>query len=164
MYTQSLTIKLLKTPQKPLTSYVGSTKPISKIRNIRKYRPKIVASSDPYKRYIWHRDHRITGQIVLDAIFPYARDHLSYPELLQQGYEPHRIQELLMWASEQPNYYIDITDTYDIKIAALRCHTNQVGQRLSHELEERLRERCKVMAKGQEYELAEAFHRAEIWR
>ena len=41
---------------------------------IRKYRPKIVVTSDPYRRYIWHRDHRIVGRVVLDAVFPYARD------------------------------------------------------------------------------------------
>ncbi|MFC1845918.1 PIG-L deacetylase family protein [Chloroflexota bacterium] len=131
------------------------------VRLIRKYRPNTVASSDPYKRYIWHRDHRITGQVVLDAIFPYARDHLSYPELLQQGYEPHKIQELLMWASEQPNYYVDITDTYDIKIAALRCHHSQVGN-LPPEWEQRIRLRYEEMAKDQGCALAEAFHRVEI--
>ena len=131
------------------------------VRLIRKYKPKIVASSDPYKHYIWHRDHRITGQVVLDAIFPYARDHLSYPELLQQGYEPHKIKEILMWASEQPNHFVDITETYDKKIAALRCHVSQVGN-LPTEWEQRLKARYEEMAKGQGFALAEAFHRVEI--
>ncbi|MEE8473164.1 MAG: PIG-L family deacetylase, partial [Dehalococcoidia bacterium] len=49
------------------------------VRAIRRFRPRTVVSTDPYRKYIWHRDHRITGRVVLDAIFPYARDHLSYP-------------------------------------------------------------------------------------
>ena len=44
------------------------------VRQIRKYRPDLVVTVDPYRRYMWHRDHRITGQVVLVAIFPYARD------------------------------------------------------------------------------------------
>lgn len=55
------------------------------VRYIRMYRPDTVITADPYRKYIWHRDHRITGRVVLDAIFPYARDHLSYPELLDEG-------------------------------------------------------------------------------
>lgn len=131
------------------------------VRLIRKYRPHVVASSDPYKRYIWHRDHRITGQVVLDAIFPFARDYFAYPDLIQQGYEPHKIKEVLMWASEQPNYFVDITDTYNIKMAALRCHNSQVGN-LPSEWEQRMRARYEEMAKGQGFALAEAFHRVEI--
>ena len=46
---------------------------------IRRFRPRIVMTSDPYHRYVWHRDHRITGLVTLDAVFPYARDHLAAP-------------------------------------------------------------------------------------
>ena len=55
------------------------------VRVIRRYRPQTVVTSDPYRRYVWHRDHRIAGQVVLDAVFPYARDHLAYPEMLAEG-------------------------------------------------------------------------------
>ncbi|MEJ2169646.1 MAG: PIG-L family deacetylase [Desulfobacterales bacterium] len=48
------------------------------VRLLRQYRPNTVVTADPYRRYVWHRDHRITGQVVLDAVFPYARDHLAY--------------------------------------------------------------------------------------
>jgi len=133
------------------------------VRLIRTYRPETVVTADPYRRYIWHRDHRITGQAVLDAVFPYARDILSYPELLEQGLQPHKVREILLWGTEDPNYRSDITDTFDIKIAALRCHESQVGERLSRDLEQRLRQRHKVMAEGEDFELAEAFHRVQIW-
>jgi len=134
------------------------------VRLIRMYKPETVVTADPYRRYIWHRDHRITGQVTLDAIFPYARDSLSYPDLLKQGLHPHKVREILLWGSEEPNYRSNITDTFDIKVAALRCHKSQVGDSPSPDLEQWLRQRHKMMAEGEDYELAEAFHRVEIWR
>jgi len=135
------------------------------VRLIRVYRPEIVVTADPYRRYLWHRDHRITGQVVLDAVFPYARDFLAYPDLLEEGLQPHKVKEVLLWASEDPNYRSDITDTFDIKIAALRCHKSQIEDNLPPDWEDRLRQWFRSMAEGEDFELAEAFHRAEVqWR
>ncbi|MFC1995132.1 PIG-L deacetylase family protein [Chloroflexota bacterium] len=132
------------------------------VRLIRKYRPEIVVTADPYRRYLWHRDHRITGQVTLDAIFPYARDFLAYPELLEEGLQPHKVREAWFWTAEDLNYRSKITDTFDIKLAALGCHKSQVGDKLSPEMESWLRERAKQMAEGEDYEMAEAFHRVEL--
>jgi LmbE family N-acetylglucosaminyl deacetylase len=132
------------------------------VRLIRTYKPEIVITADPYRRYIWHRDHRITGQATLDAVFPYARDFLSYPDLLEQGILPHKVKEVWLWAAQEPNYRTDITTTFAIKIAALRCHKSQTENYPSDGLEERLRERHKQLAQGEDYELAEAFYRTEI--
>jgi len=129
---------------------------------IRRHRPEIVATSDPYRRYIWHRDHRITGQAVLDAVFPYARDRWAYPDLTEQGLEPHKVKEVLLWGAEEPNYFSDITDTFNIKMAALRCHHSQVGH-FPRQWYDMLRQRYEKFAEGQGFELAEAFYRAEIW-
>ena len=132
------------------------------VRLIRLYRPKIIVTSDPYRRYIWHRDHRITGQVTLDAVFPYARDHLAYPDLLNDGLQPHKVHEMLFWASEETNYRADITDTFDLKIAALRCHKSQIERFDSPQWEDWLKQRYRAMADGEDFELAEAFHREEI--
>ena len=131
------------------------------VRLLRLYKPEIVVTSDPYRRYIWHRDHRIAGQVVLDAIFPYARDHLAYPDLAKLGLKPHKVKEVLLWAAEQPNYFSDITDTFELKMAALRCHHSQVGY-LPPEFEETIKQRHKALAEGQGFPLAEAFYRIEI--
>ncbi|MBA7659181.1 N-acetyl-alpha-D-glucosaminyl L-malate deacetylase 1 [subsurface metagenome] len=133
------------------------------VRLIRMYRPDTVVTADPYRRYIWHRDHRIAGQVTLDAIFPYARDHLAYPDLLEEGLQPHKVKEVLLWAApEDINYRSDITNTFDIKLAALRCHKSQVGDNQLPDLENWLKQRAKKMAEGQDFELAEAFHRVEV--
>jgi LmbE family N-acetylglucosaminyl deacetylase len=132
------------------------------VRLIRLYRPEIVVTSDPYRRYIWHRDHRITGQVTLDAVFPYARDYLAYPDLLKEGLQPHKVREMLFWASEETNYRSDITDNFDLKIAALRCHKSQIERFDSPQWEDWLKRRYSAMAEGEDFELAEAFHREEI--
>ncbi len=130
------------------------------VRLIRTYQPDTVVTIDPYRQYLNHRDHRISAQVTLDAVFPYARDAHSYPDLLEQGLQPHKVTELLIHGVENPNYYIDITATIDLKIAALRCHQSQVGDRPG--LDKRIIERAKASAEGQDFELAEAFHREEI--
>ena len=132
------------------------------VRLIRTYRPETVVTSDPYRRYLWHRDHRITGQVTLDAVFPYARDHLAYPDLIVEDLQPHKVKEVLLWASEDVNHRSNITDTFDLKVAALRCHKSQVSYVTSSLGEGWLRSRCEMMAEGEDFELAEAFHRAEM--
>ncbi|MFC2024796.1 PIG-L deacetylase family protein [Chloroflexota bacterium] len=129
------------------------------VRLIRMYKPDTVVTVDLHRRYLNHRDHRITLQVTLDAIFPSAGGILTSPDLLGQELQPHRVKEVLLCGTEAPNYYVDITDTIDVKIVALRCHNSQVGDR--PELEERIRQRARKSAEGQDYELAEAFHREE---
>ena len=153
-------VVFLRYPDQELEDTPGFRKDI--VRQIRKYRPQIVVTADPYRRYIWHRDHRITGQVTLDAIFPYARDHLAYPDLLEEGLGPHKVKEALFWGTDDPNHRSDITKTFDIKLAALRCHKSQIGYDLAPDLEKWLRQWAKEMAKGENFELAEAFHRVEI--
>jgi LmbE family N-acetylglucosaminyl deacetylase len=132
------------------------------VRLIRQYRPNLVATADPYRRYIWHRDHRITGQVVLDAVYPFARDHLAYPDLLEEGLDPHKVQEILFWGADDINYRFDISETFDLKLAALLCHESQVKGFISPDIGNWLRTRCRAMAEGENFELAEAFHRVEI--
>jgi LmbE family N-acetylglucosaminyl deacetylase len=134
------------------------------VRQIRIYQPYTVATTDPYRKYMQHRDHRICGQVVLDAVYPFARDHLSYPELFQQGYQPHKVREVLTWGTEDPNYWTDITDTFEQKIKALHCHVSQVGTREASQLYGWLKDRASSAAKGRGYQLAEEFHRLEILR
>lgn len=131
------------------------------VRWIRTFKPDTVLTADPHRRYIWHRDHRVSGRVTLDAIFPYARDALSYPDLLKEGLMPHKVKEVFLWATEDPNYRVDITGVFDTKLAALRCHKSQIEGH-PFNVEEMVRSRAKMMAEGENFELAEAFHRVEI--
>ena len=130
------------------------------VRVIRQYQPHVVATCDPYRKYMWHRDHRITGQVAADAVFPFARDHMAYPDLLAEGLEPHKVREMWFWGTDDPNFRSDITATFENKLAALACHTSQVD--VSAGMRDRLMGFAKMNAKGEKFELAEAFHRVEM--
>jgi LmbE family N-acetylglucosaminyl deacetylase len=132
------------------------------VKEIRRYRPHTVITSDPYRRYIWHRDHRIVGQVVLDAVYPYARDHLAYLDLIEEGLQPHKVKELLFWGAENANYRVDITATFQQKFSALLCHESQVREMTIPDLEGWLKDRAREMAAGEDYELGETFHRVEV--
>jgi LmbE family N-acetylglucosaminyl deacetylase len=132
------------------------------VRQIRIYRPEMVVTSDPYRRYIWHRDHRIIGQVTLDAVFPYARDLLAYPDLIEEGIMPHKVKKILFFGTEDVNLRIDITDTFQLKLEALRCHKSQIIQLGIPDLEKWLWQRCQKMAEGENFEVAEAFHQVEV--
>jgi len=132
------------------------------VRLIRIYRPHTVVTSDPYRRYIWHRDHRIIGQVALDAVFPFARDHLAYPDMVTEGLQPHKVKEIWFWGADDNNHRIDITETFDLKLAALRCHESQIREFQTRNIGKWLKKRCRAAADGEEFELAEAFHRVVI--
>jgi LmbE family N-acetylglucosaminyl deacetylase len=135
------------------------------VRHIRTYRPELIISSDPYRRYIWHRDHRIVGRVVMDAVFPYARDVWAYPDLTEEGLKPHKVGEVWLWAPEDSdiNFRSNITDTFQIKLKALHCHKSQIKESFVEEMEKWLCTRAKDMAKGEDFKLAEGFHRVEIF-
>ena len=133
------------------------------VRQIRTYRPETVVTIDPYRRYLRHRDHAMCGRVTLDAIFPYARDHLSYPEHLQEGLEPHRVQEVYLWGAEEPDTFLDITDTFTMKMNALYCHASQMKRPLA-EREADWRAYYAEIGKRVDVELAEPFKRLEINR
>ncbi len=138
------------------------------VKIIRKVRPDVVITMDPSMLYsasrgfINHPDHRAAGQATLDAVFPLARDHLSFPELYQQGYMPHKTKTVLLTNFDQQNYIVDITNTFDKKIAALKAHQSQVGD--IDNIKPWLRENAsKIGARGG-YELGEGFIRIDLNR
>lgn len=101
------------------------------VRVIRETKPEVVMTLDPtmvYSEqygYINHPDHRAGSQATMDAVFPLARDHLSYPDLLAEGFEPHKTQHLLLAHFEKQNYFEDITDHLETKLKALAAHSSQ---------------------------------------
>lgn len=132
------------------------------VEQIRIFKPHTVITLDPYRRYLWHRDHRIVGQVVMDAVFPFARDHMAYPDFLEKGLEPHKVAQILFFGTEDINYYSDIKTTFDQKLQALTCHASQVKELGNGDLRSWLYNRCRLLAKGSQYDLAEAFHRVAL--
>jgi LmbE family N-acetylglucosaminyl deacetylase len=99
------------------------------VHAIRKHRPEVVITSDPTRvfsgdNYINHPDHRAAAQAALDAVAPASEMPLLWPEL---G-EPHRVDRVYVRGNDQPNVWVDVTDTMQQKIAALRKHASQLGE------------------------------------
>ena len=134
-------------------------------RQIRRWRPGLIIAQSPDRTFTnfhgWHRDHRITGGIVLDCVYPLARDHLSFPELLPE-YEPHHVREVYLIQWEQPELLVDITETMDQKLKAITRHASQVGD--FNVLEARLRERFAALGRGKGYAYAEGFDHIVLQR
>jgi LmbE family N-acetylglucosaminyl deacetylase len=129
-------------------------------RQIRRFKPRVVATTDPNRKYAWHRDHRICGIVASDAVFPYSRGIFTYPQLLKEGLEPHTVLEMWFWGSEEPNFKQDISETIEQKMEALKCHKSQFD--FGPEMHKRMLEFAGINAKGEKYKYAEAFHRIEL--
>lgn len=127
-------------------------------REIRRWRPTLIMTLNPRRTYAnfpgWHRDHRTTARVVLDCVYPLARDHLAFPELLPE-YEPHAVREVYTIQWENPGLILDITDTMDTKLAAMRCHASQIKDLAAFET--RLRNRAEILGKERGYTYAEGF-------
>jgi LmbE family N-acetylglucosaminyl deacetylase len=132
---------------------------------IRKWRPDLVVTQNPLRTlnlFASHRDHRATADAVLDCVYPLARDHLSFPELMAQGLEPHKVREVYLMWQEDPDTMIDITETMDLKLKALACHRSQFGD--FARMEKRVRERAAELGQAKGYQYAETFKRIVIPR
>jgi LmbE family N-acetylglucosaminyl deacetylase len=134
------------------------------VRLLRKYRPDAVITHDPKLRYMGHRDHRIAGTVAMDAIFPYSRDLLFYPEHKEEGLLSHKVKEVYFTGSEDPDVFIDISETFEIKAKAISCHVSQVGARSPEDWKiwiKRMAERSAAMQKRQGLPMAEGFKKIE---
>lgn len=101
---------------------------------IRRLRPDAVFTHDPtvifhVNRFVNHSDHRNAGLVAVDAVYPTARDRLNFPELLEQGLEPHKVGSIYLWGSNEPNFDVDITDVAERKFQALMEHKSQFAHR-----------------------------------
>ncbi len=172
-------VEFLRFPDGHLTNSEEARKAI--VRLIRKYRPRVVLTHDPSQHifapdpdekpdqtaYLNHPDHRATGSIVLDAIFPAVGNPRSYRELLAEGLPPYRVHELYLFFSGKDNTYIDITETIDLKAKGLQCHVTQFGPEA--DMLESTRKWCAETAKaarekkGLEMQYAEAFRRIKLY-
>jgi len=120
-----------------------------------------VMCPEPYRKNLaWHRDHRITGQVTLDAVFPCARDHLHFEELWRdEGLEPHKTPTVMFWGTEQADIFIDISETVDAKVRAVQAHKSQINGRDQSEIEDFIKRSAREAAGDSGLDFAEAFRK-----
>ncbi len=171
-------VEFLRFPDGHLTNSEAARKAI--VRLIRKYRPRVVLTHDPTQHvfapdpdekpddtaYLNHPDHRATGNIVLDAIFPAVGNPRSYRELLAEGLPPYQVHELYLFFSDRDNTFIDISETIELKAKGLQCHVTQFGPETKMlDMIKRWGEGTAKEAKekkGLEMQYAEAFRRIKL--
>jgi LmbE family N-acetylglucosaminyl deacetylase len=136
------------------------------VRIIRTHQPNVVVCGDPTlffpsgDTYINHPDHRAAAQAAIDAVFPAAEMHLLYPDLDAEGLQPHKVNYVYVsWSQKSPNYYVDITETIDLKIEALRQHTSQLGD---WDPEEQIKEWNSGSGKQVGFKYAESFRKITL--
>ena len=130
------------------------------VREIRRFQPEVVVCLDPTlffvssNTYINHPDHRAAGTAAVDAVFPAAGQPHVFEELAQEGLAAHKVRKLYIDSWGNGDTFVNITDTIDLKLAALRKHVSQMGE---WDPEPMLREWSADAAKGKEMQYAESF-------
>jgi LmbE family N-acetylglucosaminyl deacetylase len=123
-------VRFLGYPDGRVEATIGLRRDLARV--IRQVRPDRVLCPTPERNYVRmppsHPDHRAVGSAALDAVYPDARNPFTFPELLHdEGLEAWTVREVWM-SSVSPNHYVDVTGTFDRKVAALRAHESQTGQ------------------------------------
>jgi LmbE family N-acetylglucosaminyl deacetylase len=129
------------------------------VREIRKYRPEVIVTGDPTivwsgEDYINHPDHRAAAMAALDATFPAAGQPNLFEELAQEGLTAHKVRKVYAHVWDKADVFINIENTMDVKVAALRAHKSQLKD---WDPEPMLKEWASNAAKGKEMQYAEAY-------
>ncbi len=135
------------------------------VRYIRKLKPTTVITMNPtffFKAdrepgFINHTDHRAIGLATMDSVFPLARDRLTFHHHEKEGLKPHKVKELLFMNLDKPEYVVDITPTFAIKIAALKAHASQFPDFVL--VKKRIAERAQFYGKTKGFTYGENFTR-----
>lgn len=138
------------------------------IKIIRQVKPNTVICWDPTLYYdenrnmVNHPDHRKGGEATMDCVYPFARNARTFPELLDEGLQPHVVEELLLINFSKANYFVDISAVLDKKLKALAAHKSQF--RNIEEFSKRIKDMNKMIGQKAEpkADFAEGFVRLTL--
>ena len=129
-------------------------------REIRRHRPDVLICMNPVRSvdgegYLGHPDHFASGEAALSAVFPSSRDRLTFPELLREGLEPHKVKEVwMMFHGDTADKFVDVSAYMDTAVDALKAHQTQVSE---EDAEFDMRQWRNSTGKKVGFEFAEAF-------
>lgn len=129
------------------------------VREIRRFKPEVVIAGDPTivwtgSDYINHPDHRAAAAAALDAVFPAAGQPNLFEELAEEGLTAHKVRKVYAMSYDQADTFVNISETIDLKIEALKRHASQMGD---WDPAPRVTEWAAETAKGKEMVYAEGF-------
>ncbi len=157
-------VTFLGYPDGRLTASLELRRDISRV--IRRFRPQRVLAQAPERNwdrvFASHPDHLAAAEAAACAVYPDARNPFAHPELLDEGLEPHTVDELWLMAFPEPTVYVETTSTFDRKVAALRSHRSQLADDM--DVDKLLREWSTGIAESAglvDGRLAEAFRKVQ---
>lgn len=129
------------------------------VKEIRRFRPEVVVCGDPTivwagNDYINHPDHRAAATVALDATFPAAGQPTLFMDLEEQGIAPHKPRKVYVTSWRGADFFVNIDETIDVKIEALRAHKSQMED---WDPEERIKDWASERGRGKEMPYAEGF-------
>jgi LmbE family N-acetylglucosaminyl deacetylase len=133
------------------------------VRLVRAYRPDVVCGHDPTavffgQDYFNHRDHRTAGWLLLDAVAPAA----ALPHYFPETGPPHHVSVAYLSGTLEPDVWVDISDTVDVKAAAVECHRSQFAGPDGHWAGEVVRLRAEEEGRRAGVRHAEGFRRLRL--
>ena len=135
------TVEFLNYPDSLLEPSLDLRKDVA--RMIRKHKPEVLICNSPTRdldnsTYIGHPDHMAAAEAALSAVYPTARDRLTYPDLLEEGYEPYKVKEVwVMYGGDGANHVVELEEQDLVKsISALKAHFSQVPQEVGDRMRE----------------------------
>jgi LmbE family N-acetylglucosaminyl deacetylase len=122
-------VRFLGFPDGRLEVSIALRAALSKV--IREVRPDVVLCQSPERRwdrvFASHPDHLAAGEATMQAVYPDARNPHAHPELAAAGLEAWTVREVWVFAHPKADRFVDITDTIEAKVAALRAHASQTS-------------------------------------
>ena len=160
-------VTFLGYPDSYLTPNLDVRKDVA--REIRRQKPDVVICQYPMRVLdggfrSGHPDHMAAGEAALAAIFPTARDHMTFPELIEEGFQPHKVAEAWIMGHPEPDLWVDITDHMETSVKALTCHVSQMSGQTFDEVYERMVEMRAERGKGVGMPQAHTFKRIHYRR
>jgi LmbE family N-acetylglucosaminyl deacetylase len=135
-------------------------------REVRKVRPDIMLTFEPSlwsgRSYVNHPDHRAIGEAVLAVVACDAPTRPQFPELLDEGLEPHKVPRLWLPTFDGADTFVDISDTIDLKIEALHRHKSQMENMGMGDVDDRIREWAADVGRKHDVKYAESFRTFEL--
>lgn len=138
------------------------------VRVMRQVQPQLVITQSPERNWdrlpASHPDHMAAGEATTRAIYPAVRNPYAYPELRKaEGLEAWTVSWLWLFTTATPNHFVDTTEVFATKIAALRAHASQTAH--MENLEDLIREWGAIQAQAAglpEGRIAEAFKQIKL--
>ncbi len=134
------------------------------VRLIRSYKPDAIFCIDPFRSVSHtHRDHRMSGQVAVDAAYSYAWSYQHFPQQIsEEGLEPHLVENIFLWGSESPDVCVDIDGYLELKAESLSRHASQMRNRTPEDRLERIKGWSSETGKKAGVTYAEAFRHVPL--